>query len=426
MKINKYLTVLFVSISLSQPETQYIDGVAAVVENHIVLKSDLAQMVNMTAIQQKLDPRVSPDVFLKLQNTILQSMIDQKILLEMAKLDSIDVSEKDVDLALEQQVQLLISQAGNKKNAEEMLGQSIKDFQREFWYDMKDRMVSERYQQQLINSISVSRDDVLAFYETYKDSLPRMPFRAKVRHVLIPILPSKNSKDETRATLNEIKHKIEGGESFEGLAKIYSLDTGSKNSGGSLGWVTRGSLVKNFEAVAFTIDIGDVSDPVETEFGYHILETLEKQGEKIRVRHILMSPVVVQEDIERAHVLASSYKDSILSLDDFKYYAKEFSSDKQTSDIGGDLGWLDPANYPIPEIGQALKHIGLGVCSPPINSSMGFHLLWVEGVKRSGKPTLEEHWVDIENYALNRKQMTWYQSWIEKTRKKIHIHIANQ
>ena len=418
--------VLFVSVSLSQTETQYIDGVAAVVENHIVLKSDLAQMVNMTAIQQKLDPRVSPDVFLKLQNTILQSMIDQKILLEMAKLDSIDVSEKDVDLALEQQVQLLISQAGNKKNAEEMLGQSIKDFQREFWYDMKDRMVSERYQQQMINSISVTRDDVLAFYETYKDSLPKMPFRAKVRHVLITILPSEKSKNETRASLVDIKNKIESGGSFEELAKVYSLDTGSKNNGGNLGWVNRGSLVKNFEEAAFTLDIGEVSDPVETEFGYHILETLEKQGEKIRVRHILMSPDIVQEDVERAHVLASSYGDSILSLDDFKHYAKEFSSDKQTSDIGGDLGWIDPANYPIPEIGQAIKHIDLGVCSPPINSSVGFHILWIEGVRRGGKPTLEQHWVDIENYALNKKQMTWYQDWIEDTRKDFSIEIVRQ
>ena len=418
--------VLFVSVSLSQTETQYIDGVAAVVENHIVLKSDLAQMVNMTAIQQKLDPRVSPDVFLKLQNTILQSMIDQKILLEMAKLDSIDVSAKEVDLALEQQVQLLISQAGNKKNAEEMLGQSIKDFQREFWYDMKDRMVSERYQQQMINSISVTRDDVLAFYETYKDSLPKMPFRAKVRHVLITILPSEKSKNETRASLVDIKNKIESGGSFEELAKVYSLDTGSKNNGGNLGWVNRGSLVKNFEEAAFTLDIGEVSDPVETEFGYHILETLEKQGEKIRVRHILMSPDIVQEDVERAHVLASSYGDSILSLDDFKHYAKEFSSDKQTSDIGGDLGWIDPANYPIPEIGQAIKHIDLGVCSPPINSSVGFHILWIEGVRRGGKPTLEQHWVDIENYALNKKQMTWYQDWIEDTRKDFSIEIVRQ
>ena len=426
MKINKLLTVFFVSLSLSQTETQYVDGVAAVVENHIVLKSDLAQMVNMAAIQQKLDPRVNPDIFLKLQNTVLQSMIDQKILLEMAKLDSIDVSEKDVDLALEQQVQLLISQAGNKKNAEEMLGQSIKDFQREFWYDMKDRMVSERYQQQLLNSISVTRDDILAFYDAYKDSLPRMPFRAKVRHILIPVLPSEKAKSETRSSLVKIKNKIENGHSFEDLAKAHSLDTGSRNAGGNLGWVNRGSLVKNFETEAFTIDIGKISDPVETEFGYHILETLEKQGEKIRVRHILMAPVVVQEDVERTHSLASSYQDSILSLDDFKRYAKEISSDKQTSDIGGDLGWIDPANYPISEIGQAIKHIDLGVCSPPINSSVGFHLLWIEGVRRGGKPTLEQHWVDIENYALNRKQMTWYQDWIEDTRKDFSIEIVRQ
>ena len=118
------------SFCFGQTEPQYIDGVAAVVENHIILKSDLAQMVNMTAIQNRIDPRVNPNAFLELQNSVVQSMIDQKIMLEMAELDSIVVDEKEVNQALEQKIQMLVAQAGGEENAEVALGQPIKDFRR--------------------------------------------------------------------------------------------------------------------------------------------------------------------------------------------------------------------------------------------------------------------------------------------------------
>ena len=122
-------------------------------------------------------------------------MIDQKIILKKAELDSVVVDENEVNLALDQQIQMLISQAGGEKKAEEALGQSIKSFRREFWYEMRDRLLSEKYQQQLINNIKVTRLDVLNFYETYKDSLPTIPLKAKVRHCLIKIKPSETAKN---------------------------------------------------------------------------------------------------------------------------------------------------------------------------------------------------------------------------------------
>ena len=424
MSFKKLFSIFIISILFSQSNVQYIDGVAAVIEDHIILKSDLIQMVNMTAIQNRIDPRLNPDAFIQLQNSVVQSMIDQKIMLEMAELDSITVEEKEVNQALDQQIQMLIAQAGSEELAEKALGQSIKDFRREFWYDMKDRMISERYQQQLLNAIAVTRFDVKEFYKTYRDSIPHLPMKVKVRHLQIPINPSDMAKEKTRKFLLDLKTKINGGASFADLAKEHSLDPGSKNNGGKLGWVNRGSMVKDFETEAFTIELGQISDPIETEFGYHILETLEKQGDKIRVRHILMAPEITQEDNERAYSLAFTLKDSANTLSEFKDLVNNHSADKTTKDIGGDLGWIDPANYTVPEIGQAIKYIEMGSCSPPINSSIGFHLLWVEALKRGGRPNLSDHWPEIESMALNKKKMDWYREWIAGARGKFHIQIT--
>ena len=421
--MKKFYFLLSISFLLSNDEPQYIDGVVAVIEDHIVLKSDLAQMVNMAAVQSGLDPQKDPTSFLRLQGSVLQSMIDQKILLEMAEIDSITVEEKEVDQNLEQQVQMLIGQAGGESRAAEILGQSISDFRREFWYDMRDRLISEKYQQQLLSSISVTRDDVEDFYKTYRDSLPSIPTRVKVRHLLVSVVPSEESKNKTISFLNSIKENILNGADFALLASEHSEDPGSKNSGGSLGWVNRGSLVKSFETAAFMAEVGSVVGPIETSFGYHLIETLEKQGDKIKVRHILSIPEKTMDDNKISYDFAMSLKkDSIKTLDDFKDAVKKHTFDESTKKIGGDLGWIDPSNYTIPEIGQAMGIIGMDSCSAPINTSLGFHLLWFEGIKKGGRPNTNDHWPDIEEMALNKKKMDWYKNWIDSARGRFFIN----
>ena len=421
----KYLLyfICFVSFLLAQNEKQYIDGVAAIVENHLILKSDVDQMVGMTAMQQRIDLSTNPDLYEKLQVSVIQSMVDQKIMLEMAELDSIVVDEKEVNQSLDQQIEMLINQAGGEEKAAEALGQSLKSFRREFWYDMRDRMITERYQQQLLNSITVARSDVKDFYNTYKDSLPVLPLKAKLSHLLLPTTASDLSKEKVFSFLSNLKIEIENGLNFEVAAKEHSIDPSKKN-GGELGWVKRGLLVKNFETIAFTLEPGIISEPVETQFGFHLIETLEKQGEKIRVRHILMAPEITQDDHEKTFNFANVLKDSIVDFISFKQMVKKYSTDLSTKEIGGDLGWIDPSNYSIPEIGQALKYVEMNSCSPPINSSIGFHLLWVGGIKKGGKPNMVDHWSDIETMALNKKKMDWYQDWIEKARTKFFIEIS--
>ena len=130
------------------------------------------------------------------------------------------------------------------------------------------------------------------------------------------------------------------------------------------------------------------------------------------------------DDNKRAFDFATKLKqDSIKTVEDFKIAVKRHTFDETTRKIGGDLGWIDPTNYSIPEIGQAINIIGMDSCSAPINSSLGFHLLWFEGIKKGGRPNTIDHWPDIEAMALNKKKMDWYRDWIERARNRFFIQI---
>ena len=406
-----------------QSQDMPIDGIAAIVGENIILKSDVSQVVGMTALQRGLDVSKDRALLEKIQEDVLNSLIDQKVILEMAKLDSIEVAEKDIESALEQQIEGFIMRAGTEEMAETMLGQSLNDFRREYWYDMRDRLITEQYQQQLIMSININRENVMEFFTSYKDSLPLFPITMKIRHLLIKIKPSKKNKLNAEKKINTIRDRILAGESFSDLAETYSADPGSKNNGGSLGYIRRNQMVKRFETVAFTQEINTISNPVETTFGFHILETTEKSGEKIKVRHILISPEITEEDETNTYNFAMTLRDSSKSLDSFKKLVEKHSDDEPTKKLGGDLGWINPTNSPIPEIAEVLGLLEKDECSRPVKSDHGYHLLWVEAVKPGGSPSLETHWVEIEEITLNHKRMKYFQEWIVDARTNFFIDI---
>ena len=415
---------LFYTVFLyGQNQDMPIDGIAAIVGENIILKSDVSQVVGITALQMGLDASKDKAALEKLQANVLGSLIDQKVILEMAKLDSIEVAEKDVESALEQQIETFILRAGTEQMAETMLGQSLNDFRREYWYDMRDRLITEQYQQQLIMSVNINRENVVDFFSNYRDSLPVFPIKMKISHLLVRIKPSENNRLNAEKKINAIRDRIIAGESFSDLAELYSADPGSKNNGGSLGYIRRNQMVKDFETVAFTQKTNTLSKPVETSFGFHILETTEKSGEKIKVRHILISPEITEEDETNTYNYAMTLRDSSKSLGSFKKLVTKYSDDEPTKKIGGDLGWITPTSSPIPAIAEVLGLLEKNECSRPVKSDHGYHLLWVEAVKPGGLPSLETHWVEIEEIALNHKRMKYFQEWVVDARTKFFIDI---
>ena len=405
---------------------QSIDGVAAVVGDRVVLKSDINQTLAMAIFQQRLNPQKDAKKIEKLKSEIIKSIVNRKVVLAMAELDSIEVSDKEVDRALSQQIEGIVAQAGGEEAAEKAIGQPLRTFKREYWYEIKDMLITQKYQQDLMGKLSVSKKDVEVFYKAFRDSLPLFPTTVKLRHLLLKVVPSKEQEIKTISFLEDLRKRIlEKKNTFEALAAQYSQDPGSKNTGGSLGFVRRGTLVTPFEAVAFTLSPGEISKPVKTEFGYHIIETQEIRGDRIKVRHILMSPPTTEEDESRVYKKATTIKDSSTSASLFLDMINKHTMDEQTKNTGGSLGWINPSTYPVPEFGIVLGSIEKGVCAGPVRSELGYHLLWVESVKEGGAPSLISHWTEIETLALNKKKAAWFEGWVASARKNFFVHINN-
>ena len=412
--------ILLINLVFSQEEI-LLDRVASVVENKIVLMSDVVLAANAVAAQQKINPNTSPTIYKKLLEDSRESMVEQLLIIEMAEQDSVEILDKDVDKALNQQIENIISQTGGKEQAEAVLGKKISEFKRSYRDDMRGKLLAEKYTSSLTSSISVSRGDVVDFYNTYKDSMPSFPTLYKTHHILLEIKPSEKSQKTAYEKTLTIKKEITQGLSFEEAAKKYSSDPGSKDKGGNLGYVSRGVFVDEFEKVVFTVEKNKLTDPVKTQYGYHLIEVLERTGEKVLARHILIRNEITDFDKKETYEKANKIKNSIKSFDDFYKAAQEFSDDKTSNSNGGLLGMIDLEYYQVPEIKKVIKDINIKTISSPTLTNFGYHLIWVENIKEGGTPDLENNWLDLKEMALNKKKSDWYNSWIQDVKNKFYI-----
>ena len=412
--------ILLINLVFSQEEI-LLDRVASVVENKIVLMSDVVLAANAVAAQQKINPNTSPTIYKKLLEDSRESMVEQLLIIEMAEQDSVEIFDKDVDKALNQQIENIISQTGGKEQAEAVLGKKISEFKRSYRDDMRGKLLAEKYTSSLTSSISISRGDVVDFYNTYKDSIPSFPTLYKTHHILLEIKPSeKSQKTAYEKTLNR-KKEITQGLSCGEAAKKYSSDPGSKDKGGNLGYVSRGVFVDEFEKVVFTVEKNKLTDPVKTQYGYHLIEVLERTGEKVLARHILIRNEITDFDKKETYEKANKIKNSIKSFDDFYKAAQEFSDDKTSNSNGGLLGMIDLEYYQVPEIKKVIKDINIKTISNPTLTNFGYHLIWVENIKEGGTPDLENNWLDLKEMALNKKKSDWYNNWIQGVKNKFYI-----
>ncbi len=327
--------LLFMSFLEAQQEI-LLDRVASVVENKIVLMSDVVLAANAVAAQQQINPNTNPIAYKKILESSRESMVEQLLIIEMAEQDSVEILDKDIDKALNQQIDNIIAQTGSKELAEAALGKKISDFKRSYRDDMKGKLLAEKYTSSLTTSISVSRGDVIDFFNTYKDSIPSFPTLYKTHHILIEIKPSEESVKNSFNKANDIRDKILNGEiSFEDAAKTYSADPGSKDQGGNLGYVPRGTFVQEFDKVVFTVEKNILTKPVKTQYGHHIIEVLERTGEKVLARHILIRTETTDLDKKKTYETINNIKNDITNFDDFYKAAAVFSDDRTSNSSGG-------------------------------------------------------------------------------------------
>jgi peptidyl-prolyl cis-trans isomerase SurA len=393
---------------------QVVDRIVAIVDKEIILESELNAQIQFFVFNNKLDPNTPG-----LREQVLQSMIGEKLIIAKAIEDSVTVTDEEVAQQLDAAIQQRVQQVGSEARLEELYGMPLPRIRREFREEMRKNMLSQRLQQQRFGTTQVSRFEVEQFYQTYKDSLPPVPEEVDLAHIFIKPRFSAGERDETRARMLGFLDSLKAGADFADLASRYSEDPGSAKQGGNLGLVRRGQLVKEFETAAFSLNEGEVSGIVETDFGYHLIQLLERRGDAIRARHILLR-------IQRSgasDTLTVALLDSIRSLalggKSFAELAKQFSEDKETNLVGGALGTLN-----FEQLGKdwlpTVSPLKAGEISAPAKlpwgSSYGYHIVQVRSRTPAHPMTLEQDYHKVEALAMNYKRTREYQHWLEDLR----------
>lgn len=415
------LALLLLPLALRSQEL--VDGIAAIVGDKIILKSSVAQLAQMNALQSGINLAANPQLAERLQADAFENLVLQNILLARAKVDSLDIiPDEDVDQALEQQVASIIAQIGSEERFEEVVGQTLRDFRRDRWYDIRDQIIAERYQQEKVGGLTVTRGEVTTFFETYRDSLPAVDAQIEFSQLILQVLPGDSARDQAYTRIHDLRRQIVQGAALADLARLYSDDPASADRGGELGFVRRGVFVPAFEEAAFGLAIGQLSEVVETPFGFHVIEVLEKQGERISARHILVAITPTEADRQSALTRVRDYYyllEAAPAL--FDSLVQVLSEEENASPDLGYIGWLEMNRLPEDAYRAAVFGVLPGEVTPPFESNAAFHMLKVLGIKDGGAPTLEDYYPQLEAFALRDKQAKYLENWIARVRKEVFI-----
>ncbi|MFQ6675090.1 MAG: peptidylprolyl isomerase [Fidelibacterota bacterium] len=421
--IHRFLLIIWAAFATAPSllGQEIIEGIAAVVGDRIVLKSDVAQLLQMRAMEMRLNPETDTERIVALQHDVINTLIQQKLILEVAEVESIMVQEREVDAALDQYVASLVTQAGSEQAVENAFGKSLRDLKREWWPDMQEQLIAQKFQQQLLQDLTVTRQEVVDFYHEYRDSLGVFPTLYRLSHILLKVTPGRASRLKAFRLADSLRVRLIQGDDFGRLAARYSDDPGSAAQGGELGLVDRGTLVPAFEEVAFNLQPGEISNVVKTSFGYHVIQMIERVGEKINVRHILVSPDISQADEDSVYAFALALTDSIRSPRDMARLASRYSDDENTRAQGGNLGWVDPSRLASPALRDTLTILPPGRPSAPVRADDGYHILFVHEIKPGGLPTLATHWPELESLALERKKVRHFRRWLDEATRTVFV-----
>jgi len=300
MKNNFFLVLfcLFSNLFCSLYQTENVDGLAAVVGSESVLKSDIMQQAYMVASQQKIDPYSSPEKFESLYFSVLDQVVNNLVLYDIAKKDTnLVVPESAVEESVAAEMERRVSIAGSVSALEEMFSEPLSMIRAKLRLEIKKSMKIEYLTSGFYQTTNPSVGDVKAFYEKNKDSLPLLEKRFSFSVFEYPLVLSKEKEEMAISFLITLRDSfLINNKSFSLLAKKHSDDKGSAANGGSLGYTSRGTLVQSYEEVAFSLEKDSVSFPFKSPFGYHLVLLENRLGEKIKTSHILRSLTFDKKD----------------------------------------------------------------------------------------------------------------------------------
>ncbi|NQT63229.1 MAG: peptidylprolyl isomerase [Candidatus Marinimicrobia bacterium] len=415
------LTTLF---ALNASAQQLIDGVAAIVGEKAILYSEVDQVTQLFAMQAQLPSYSSPEVLQQLRVRALDELLNQQVLLEYARQETIEVEDRSVQMQLDQSLQNIEMQYGSLRKAAEAFG--VDHYKIKSYYEdqIRTNLLVEQVKMELFSGIKVSRREVEDFYETWQDSFPEKNPQVDFSILSVTVEMGADKMEKLLSQLLSIKNDIESGRiSFEDAATQYSMDPGSAANGGSLGLVGRGVFVKPFEEAAFSLDVGQMSGIVETQFGLHLLRLDDRQGEQVNISHVLLMPVADDTDKQFTHDKLSVIRDDILAeKTTIAAQVEIYVTDEFMKSRKGRMGMTDISLLP-EDIHELLLNIPIENLSMPIYSSDQFHLIMVHKRLAGGKVNLSDHWFDVENMSLEYKKRDRYQSWVDDQRNRMYIQI---
>lgn len=424
------------AVADSVPESSIVDEVIWVVGDEPILKSDVEALRLQSEVEgMKWDG--DPDY------AIPEHIAVQKLYLHQAALDSIEVSESDVTAREDNQINYWISMVGSKEKLEEYRNMTINEMRRSLHDQFKDQMLIEKMQANLVKDISVTPNDVRRYFEKLPaDSLPFVPTEVEVE--IITRQP-KISQEEINRVKDELRSYTErvnnGSTSFATLARLYSEDPGSARQGGEMEYVGRGMLDPAFANVAFNLtDPKKISKIVETEYGFHIIQLIDKRGDRIKVRHILRKPRVSQEAIDetmsRMDSIANNIRDGKFT---FEQAAALISDDKDTRNNHGLMAYNDQnsgtrtsrfemKNLPS-EVASQVENMKVGDISKPFEmvNSKGKTVVAIVKLKsrtEGHRATMAEDFQVLKNVVLNKERQETLHNWVVDKIKHTYVWMS--
>lgn len=411
-------------------QSNVIDEVIAIVGDNAVLKSDIERQY-----QQMIMEGVNYSGDLKCH--ILEQSLVSKLMVTQAILDSVTVSESQVKSEAESRVNTFVNQIGSKEKLEEYFNKSILAITNDQKTVIREQMLTQKIQSDITKDIAVTPSEIRLFLkEIPEDSIPMVATTYELEQIVVEPVVDQKEIDRVKTLLRDFQSQVAGGQDFATLAVLYSEDPGSAATGGDLGWMTKSQLVPQFANVAFDMqEAGKVSKIVETEYGFHIIQLIDKKDERINVRHILIKPKVDTKAMQAAIMKLDTISRGIAQSEyTFEQAAQRFSQDKDTRLNGGIM--VNKANQSTrfeisqisTEVNRAIVGFKAGQISKPFKmvSEKGKEVLKIVKLTNVIPPhhaNLRDDYQVVQNMLLAKKKLAALNAWIVKKQKETYVRI---
>ncbi|MDD5089202.1 MAG: peptidylprolyl isomerase, partial [bacterium] len=304
---------------------------------------------------------------------------------------------------------------------EEYYGMPLAKLKRQFRTMVEEGMLIEKVRQDKMKDVKATPNDVQRFWDAYQDSIPELKDAIRIAHILLADSLSQVSIDAAVAKADSVRHLILSDQvTFEDYATRSSDDPGTAAKGGALGTTNRGDLVPEYEAAAYTMEPGDISPPVVSPFGVHVIRLNERIGEKVNTSHILFKIAPTAHDMDATKTRADSIIGAARAGADFADLSQQYSTDVKTAGIGGDLGWFTPADLP-DDFRDPVANLKKGELAAPVRTVFGVHVLKVTDRVFARKVTFAEDYERIKRMALAKKQDEIFKTWVAELEKETYI-----